>query len=653
MISENLRELISIKRKLWMDHSGWIAVGRNFVAALDEDGMVAAAGDDSFGVLQIMDYGKLIAIDAGSGHCVGLKPDGTAVASGVGDECDVWLWTDLCWICAGADHTVGLKKDGTVVATGDNTHGQCNVNHWHNVVFVAAGGHRTVGLTSDGRILMAGEAWSEYETPPNWENVVALYVEKGYGLASVVYGCAPHPDNSDVEIILSTERYPSPAAHDYAVFGEIGGISGSRNKIFNGKICNESNAMHCTIDNAEIDYVAMSTFNDQGAYLTEGGKIVLFGNWEEKIEIPDEWVLFSNFATALNNRNALIDNDHTLDKESLTSASYYRILAMIDAEKASEALPIIEKYIQHDPDNYTVWQLQGIAYRELGNLNAAIQSYQKAVKLAPDVAESYMGLCNIYIEAKNPQEALKCIDQAILRKKDEFYYNKKVDLVGLVHGLDAAISACEEYRREFPQSVLLRYQYHALMIWKAASFCRTLPSGQYAISDEQAKSEVQKYLNFANSVLGTEGIQDPAIEGQIKKEWEKICVALNLFSMGDSRKMNHRKYCTACGAMLNEGSMICPACGKSQDCPPPLQVNTPHGQTHPVPKCTCCGYIGNWKVEPLFRPMDWVIGIIGGIITCGFGLTYFLVVGLIRSNKDRRDKICPNCNARNLWTFIY
>ena len=653
MISEDFRELTSIKRKLWMDHSGWIAVGRNFVAAIDEDGMVAAAGDDSFGVLDIMNCGKLIAIDAGSGHCVGLKPDGTAVASGIGDECDVWLWTDLCWICAGAEHTVGLKKDGTVVATGNNSHGQCNVNHWHNIVFIAAGGHRTVGLTSDGRILMAGEAWSEYETPPNWENVVALYVEKGYGLAPVVYGCAPYPDNSDVEIILSTERYPSPAAHDYAVFGEVGCVAGSGNKMFIGKICNESKTMHCTIDNVETDYVAMSAFADHGAYLTENGKIVLFGNWKEKIEIPDEWTLFSDFSTVLSNRNARNGNSQVPVEEGLTYAAYRRILAMIDAEKASETLQIIEKYIQHDPDNFTVWQLQGIAYRELGNLNAAIQAYQKAVKLAPDVAESYMGLCDIYIEAKNPQEALKCIDQAISRKKDEYYYDKKVDLVGLVYGLDEAISACEEYRREFPQSDLLRYQYHALMIWKAASFCRTLQSGQYTISDEQTKLMVQKYMTSADSVIGTEGIQDPLIEDPIKKEWKKIQLALCSFREENSQRTTHKMYCTECGSSLNEGYTICPSCGKFQDGSSYPQANTSYRRTRSVPKCTCCGYVGQWNVEPLFRPMDWVIGIVGGMITFGFGLAYFLVVGLIRSNKERRDKICPNCKARNLWTFIY
>ena len=31
---------------------------------------------------------------------------------------------------AGGDHTVGLKSDGTVVATGDNEYGQCDVFGW-------------------------------------------------------------------------------------------------------------------------------------------------------------------------------------------------------------------------------------------------------------------------------------------------------------------------------------------------------------------------------------------------------------------------------------------------------------------------------------------------------------------------------------------
>lgn len=72
-----------------------------------------------------------------------------------------------------------------------------------------------------------------------------------------------------------------------------------------------------------------------------------------------------------------------------------------------------------------------------------------------------------------------------------------------------------------------------------------------------------------------------------------------------------------------------------------------------IPKCTCCGYIGNWELDKVFRPMDWVIGIILLLLGIVPGLIYLGVVGLIRSNKDRRAKICPQCKARNLWTFLY
>lgn len=74
---------------------------------------------------------------------------------------------------------------------------------------------------------------------------------------------------------------------------------------------------------------------------------------------------------------------------------------------------------------------------------------------------------------------------------------------------------------------------------------------------------------------------------------------------------------------------------------------------HDVPKCTCCGYVGRWKTEPVIRAIDWVIGIV--LLLFGFipGIVYFIVVAIIRSNENNRGKICPQCNAKNLWTFFY
>ena len=41
--------------------------------------------------------------------------------------------TDIVAISAGSYHTVGLKSDGTVVATGANYSGECDVKNWKNI----------------------------------------------------------------------------------------------------------------------------------------------------------------------------------------------------------------------------------------------------------------------------------------------------------------------------------------------------------------------------------------------------------------------------------------------------------------------------------------------------------------------------------------
>ena len=46
-------------------------------------------------------------------------------------QCNVSYWKDIIAVSAGSSHTVGLKKDGTVVATGDNDYGQCDVSIWN------------------------------------------------------------------------------------------------------------------------------------------------------------------------------------------------------------------------------------------------------------------------------------------------------------------------------------------------------------------------------------------------------------------------------------------------------------------------------------------------------------------------------------------
>ncbi|MCF2683524.1 FHA domain-containing protein [Faecalicatena contorta] len=85
----------------------------------------------------------------------------------------------------------------------------------------------------------------------------------------------------------------------------------------------------------------------------------------------------------------------------------------------------------------------------------------------------------------------------------------------------------------------------------------------------------------------------------------------------------------------------------------PAPDTNPTGNTyHPVPKCTHCGYVGAWKVESLLLPHHIIIFLLF-LFFWGAGFIYLIIVIIIRLNKDRRAKICPQCKARNLWTFNY
>ena len=62
-----------------------------------------------------------------------------AVGDNDDGQCEVADWTDIVAVSAGDWHTVGLKSDGTVVATkytGDSEdyYGQCDVADWTNIL---------------------------------------------------------------------------------------------------------------------------------------------------------------------------------------------------------------------------------------------------------------------------------------------------------------------------------------------------------------------------------------------------------------------------------------------------------------------------------------------------------------------------------------
>ena len=156
------KRLASVRERI-SKYSSLISTGNYHTVGLKADGTVVATkytGDRELyhGQCDVKDWTDIVAVSAGTIHTVGLKADGTVVATKkLKDfnfvQCDVESWTDIVAVSAGSFHTVGLKADGMVVAVGSNSSGECDVRNWTDIVAVSAETLHTVGLKADGTVV--------------------------------------------------------------------------------------------------------------------------------------------------------------------------------------------------------------------------------------------------------------------------------------------------------------------------------------------------------------------------------------------------------------------------------------------------------------------------------------------------------------------
>jgi len=127
------------------------------IAMINTDGHVLT----SFKFNDLDRFRNIIDVAIGGNHLVGLKADGTVIASGSDwyGELDVGNWTDITAVFAGRDWTVGLMSNGRVVATGKNENSQCDVSEWRNIISIFVGDDYTLGITTDGNVVGKGSRW--------------------------------------------------------------------------------------------------------------------------------------------------------------------------------------------------------------------------------------------------------------------------------------------------------------------------------------------------------------------------------------------------------------------------------------------------------------------------------------------------------------
>lgn len=148
-----------------------VATASDSIVGLKSNGTVVATAT----LGDVSNWTNIIAIADGIVDTVGLKSYGTVVHSWFpDDDDDVSKWKGIVSIAAGGNHIVGLKSNGTVVATGDNDSGQCNVSRWKDVMAISARLNSTVGLKFDGTVVAVGENDCGQCKVSSWNDIVAI-----------------------------------------------------------------------------------------------------------------------------------------------------------------------------------------------------------------------------------------------------------------------------------------------------------------------------------------------------------------------------------------------------------------------------------------------------------------------------------------------
>ena len=150
-----------------------IGIGIEHIVGVKSDGTVLASGASDFDQCNTHAWRDIVAVAAGHRCTIGLKKKGNCIAVGnnVLGNGEIFEWNHIISVCCGAFHILGLKGDGTVVSYGVGGAGQCNVSKWNNITAISAGINHSVGLLKDGTVVSCGSNEEKQCEVSSWKNV--------------------------------------------------------------------------------------------------------------------------------------------------------------------------------------------------------------------------------------------------------------------------------------------------------------------------------------------------------------------------------------------------------------------------------------------------------------------------------------------------
>ncbi|BBM86938.1 tetratricopeptide repeat protein [Candidatus Uabimicrobium amorphum] len=171
---------------------------------------------------------------------------------------------------------------------------------------------------------------------------------------------------------------------------------------------------------ADIHYTQSEWQNADALF----GRLILLVHKEEKRKLSSIYYKWGYISEKLNKNdeaiirynNALKEYEENLEALQAVGKLYFeRAQWGFDKSQWQEALDIYSKVLEHSEleDKITVIRQLAIIQKNLGQVDEAIEKYQKVLGASPEDMEAVSSLAKLYIEIKNYEQALHYLDMVV------------------------------------------------------------------------------------------------------------------------------------------------------------------------------------------------------------------------------------------------
>jgi tetratricopeptide (TPR) repeat protein len=177
--------------------------------------------------------------------------------------------------------------------------------------------------------------------------------------------------------------------------------------------------------------------------------------------------------------------DETGEPAGAESASFRAGVDAISAEDFEKARGIFETLANEQPQNAKAHYYLGVARQNLGQSEAAIQSYERALELDPKLSEASVNLTAALLDAGDAARAAPEIERALARDPQNpgLLYNRALAL-SLLGKKTEAVAAYREALTADPGNVEIKYGYAEALVAAGSNDQARRLLGELVQSDE-------------------------------------------------------------------------------------------------------------------------------------------------------------------------